>query len=122
ADSVFYALNEYGWKALVDNMSGVQVVHRYLAYVVVFLIVGMVWFVRKKQNSDVPKLSNPQMNAISMVLFVVLIQFSLGVLTLVYNVPVSLGVIHQVGAFFLFASVIYLLHRLKRTSVAEARI
>jgi len=119
ADSVFYSINELGWRALIDNMSGVQVVHRYLAYVVVFLIAGMFWFVRKNQNSDILKLSEPQLQAVNFVLIIVLLQFVLGVFTLLYNVPVSLGVIHQVGAFFLFASIIYLLHRLKRRSVSE---
>jgi heme A synthase len=36
----------------------------------------------------------------------------LGVFTLIYNVPVLLGALHQTGAFFLFACGIYLLFHL----------
>lgn len=121
ADSVFYSLDKMGWLALVDNLSGVQFVHRYLAYLVFFLIVGMAFYARKNQNSTSHKLSGAQLFSVNLVVGVVCLQFILGVLTLIYKVPVVLGVLHQVGAFFLFASVIYLLHRLKRTSLAEIK-
>jgi cytochrome c oxidase assembly protein subunit 15 len=41
-------------------------------------------------------------------------QFLLGVFTLLYAVPVWLGVVHQVGAFLLLASVVYALHSFKK--------
>lgn len=41
------------------------------------------------------------------------LQFLLGVLTLLYVVPVSLGVIHQAGAVLVLSSAIYLLHESK---------
>ena len=45
-----------------------------------------------------------------MIGIVVLLQFLLGVFTLIYNVPVSLGVIHQAMAFILFATAIFYMH------------
>ena len=41
----------------------------------------------------------------------VFLQFLLGVLTLIYAVPLWLGVAHQVGAFFLLAAITFTLHR-----------
>jgi heme a synthase len=119
ADSVFFGVSEYGWKAFVNNISGVQVVHRYLAYVVVLAITLLYIYVRKKQKTEVQKLLPGQLQALNIVIVVVLFQFVLGVLTLLFNVPVYLGVLHQIGAFFLFASVIYLLHRLSRQSLQD---
>jgi len=109
-----------GWNALVNDLSGVQVVHRYLAYLVVVAIIGVSWYAISKQKSQNLKLSIGQMQAIRLVGVTITLQFTLGVLTLIYNVPIVLGVLHQVGAFFLFSSLIYLLHRLKRKSVVEA--
>ena len=95
------------WKNLLENIAGVQFVHRYLAYIVV-IIVGIIWFKARKIG-----LSDTQKGGINFLGIVVIIQFLLGVFTLLYAVPVTLGVIHQVGAFFLFAAVIYLLHQLQ---------
>jgi heme a synthase len=114
ADSFYYALGQNGWRALVHDISGVQVMHRYIAYLVFFAILAFAWFAKNKNKKSDNKLSFSQMQAINLIVIVVTLQFLLGILTLVYSVPVALGVLHQVGAFFLFSSVIYLLHRLTR--------
>ena len=98
------------WKNLLESIAGVQFVHRYLAYIVV-IIVGIIWF--KARNIG---LSDTQKGGINFLGIAVIIQFLLGVFTLLYAVPVALGVIHQVGAFFLFAAVIYLLHQLRQSA------
>ena len=41
-------------------------------------------------------------------------QFLLGILTLLYGVPINLGVLHQAGAATLLAAVIWCLHGLSR--------
>ncbi|MDQ3051987.1 MAG: COX15/CtaA family protein [Bacteroidota bacterium] len=122
ADSVFYEIDKMGWTALINSLSGVQVVHRYLAYLLTFMILGMGGYVLSKQKNSSIKLSNSQMHSVQLVVSVVLLQFVLGVFTLIYSVPVVLGVMHQVLAFFLFSAMIYLLHRLKRQSVVEATV
>lgn len=88
--------------------SGVQFVHRYIAYIVVILIV-IIWRKSKKMTITVP-----QKKGIDTLLLLVAIQFILGVLTLVLNVPVILGVAHQVGAFFLLSAMTYTLHRFSK--------
>jgi cytochrome c oxidase assembly protein subunit 15 len=91
-----------------EGKSGVQFVHRTMAYVVVGLILFL-FFISKKYT-----LSNEQKNGLNALLIVVFLQFTLGVLTLLYSVPLWLGVTHQAMAFFLLASITYTLHRLSK--------
>lgn len=91
-----------------QGKSGVQFVHRYLAYIVVILIV-LVW--RKSKKMTITIL---QQRGIHVLLMLVAVQFILGVLTLLLNVPVILGVAHQVGAFLLLSAMTYTLHRFSK--------
>ena len=93
------------WKNFVEGKSGVQFVHRYMAYAVVAMIF-FIWYKTRKLQ-----LSFPQKNGINTLLFLVLTQFTLGVFTLILHVPVVLGVLHQVTAFFLLAAMTFVLHR-----------
>jgi len=96
------------WKNFTEGKSGVQFVHRSLAYVVVF-VVGMVWYKSRKTS-----LTLLQKKGITSLIIMVFVQFILGVLTLVLQVPLVLGVLHQVGAFFLLASMTFTLHRFSK--------
>lgn len=96
------------WRNFVEGKSGVQFVHRYLAIIVAGYIVYL-WFKARDM-----KLTVPQQRGINALLILVFVQFLLGVLTLIYAVPVWLGVAHQVGAFFLLAAMTYTLHRFSR--------
>lgn len=91
-----------------EGKSGVQFVHRTMAYVVVGLIL-LLFFISKKYT-----LSKEQKNGLNALLIVVFLQFILGVLTLLNHVPLWLGVTHQAMAFFLLASITYTLHRLSK--------
>lgn len=93
---------------LVEGKSGVQFVHRTLAYVVVGLILFL-FFKGKKSNLD-----NQQKNGVNALVFIVFLQFLLGVFTLLYYVPLWLGLAHQVNAFFLLTAMTYTLHRLSK--------
>ncbi|MEZ4809209.1 MAG: COX15/CtaA family protein [Allomuricauda sp.] len=92
-------------KNFFEGKSGVQFVHRYLAYVVVACI-ALIWFKARKLE-----LTPLQAKGIQILLALVLVQFLLGVLTLIYAVPLWLGIAHQVGAFFLLAAMTFTLHR-----------
>ncbi|MBA3705286.1 MAG: COX15/CtaA family protein, partial [Bacteroidetes bacterium] len=59
-----------------------------------------------------------QRKASNIVLAVVGVQFLLGVLTILYAVPVTMGVLHQTGAFLLFASALFFIHSLGKTATA----
>lgn len=95
------------WKNFIDGIAGVQFIHRYNAYVVV-LLVFLIWYKSRKMQ-----LLPTQRNGINVLLGMVSLQFILGVLTLINSVPVVLGVLHQTGAFLLFASTIFVIHQWK---------
>ncbi|HXB12261.1 MAG TPA: COX15/CtaA family protein [Bacteroidia bacterium] len=100
------------WRNFLDGVAGVQFIHRYNAYVVVLLVFIIVYKSRKLQ------LLPTQRNGINFLVYMVGVQFLLGVFTLIYSVPVVLGVLHQTGAFLLFASTLFVLHQWKVAPVA----
>ncbi len=96
------------YKNFIEGKSGVQFVHRILAYVVVFMI-GMLWYTSKKMS-----LTLQQTQGIRFLVVMVALQFVLGVLTIVLGVPVWLGIAHQVGAFLLLSFMTFTLHRFSK--------
>lgn len=89
-----------------ENASGIQFTHRMLALLLVILVI-YIW-----NRSSKLKLNKFQYNGITFLIYGLTIQFILGVLTLIYQVPVVMGALHQSGAFFLFAISIFLIFHL----------
>lgn len=96
-------------KNFIEGKSGVQFVHRIIAYLVCAIIF---WIYYKAKL--LKKLTRYQLLGINSLLIMVIIQFILGVFTLLLQVPVWLGVVHQVGAFFLLAAFTFTLHRFSK--------
>lgn len=88
----------------IEGLAGVQFIHRYMAYLVVFMVL-MVYF----KGRDL-FLNSKQKKSLNFLIFMVAVQFLIGVLTLVNSVPILLGTLHQLGAFFLLGGVVYCLH------------
>ena len=93
---------------LTEGKSGVQFVHRTLAYVVVGFILLLAF---KSHKFD---LNKNQKSGITALVIIVFIQFALGVFTLLYSVPLWLGLAHQIVAFFLLTAMTFTLHRLSK--------
>jgi cytochrome c oxidase assembly protein subunit 15 len=93
---------------LTEGKSGVQLVHRTIAFIVVGLI-GLLYFKSRKSTIDAQ-----QKKGVNSLLLIVAVQFLLGVFTLLYNVPFWLGLAHQIGAFFLLSAATFTLHRFSR--------
>ncbi|MFH5832318.1 COX15/CtaA family protein [Halalkalibaculum sp. DA3122] len=92
----------------VENPALVQWSHRILGT----LLAGMVilfWVRVVAENRDRPILLR-----LTVLVVFVLLQYLLGVFTLVYNVPLALAVAHQVMALLVFGAWIVLLHHLKQ--------
>lgn len=102
-----YALNPF-YKNLIENPSAIQFVHRTLAYLVVVSIL-MLWYKSRKLS-----LSNLQKKGINTLLILVGFQFLLGIFTILYAVPLWLGIAHQIGAFFLLSAMTFTLHRFSK--------
>lgn len=92
----------------IEGKSGVQFVHRTLAYIVVVFILA-IWY--KATRNEITLWQTKGVNSL---LIMVGVQFLLGVLTLIYAVPVWLGVLHQVGAFILLSCMVFTLHRFSK--------
>ena len=59
-------------------------------------------------------LNTLQQKGIYSLLIIVLIQFALGVFTLLFHVPLWLGLAHQLVAFVLLSAMVFTLHRLSK--------
>jgi heme a synthase len=103
------ALEKESWLLrFTEGKSGVQFVHRTIAYVVVGLILYL--FFQSKKFS----LTSTQQKGLNALVLIVFVQFTLGVLTLLLHVPLWLGLAHQVVAFFLLTAMTFTLHRLNK--------
>ncbi|XMO86970.1 COX15/CtaA family protein [Algibacter sp. AS12] len=102
-----YVLDPF-YKNLIENPSGIQFIHRTLAYLVVISI-SVLWLRARKLS-----LTTLQSKGINTLLVLVGFQFLLGVLTIIYAVPLWLGVAHQIGAFFLLSAMTFALHRFSK--------
>ena len=95
-------------KNLTEGKSGVQFVHRTMAYVVVGLIILL--FIKSRKYS----LSTIQYKSVKTLVFFVFIQFILGIFTLLFHVPLWLGLAHQLMAFLLLSAMTFTLHRFSK--------
>jgi heme a synthase len=98
---------------LVENPITVQWIHRVLGTVLLVAVVVFFQQVRKRT-------ADPGIRTLNVAfLALMLAQYGLGVLTLLYRVPVSLGVIHQAMAMVIFGVWLVWLHRV-RNAAGEA--
>jgi cytochrome c oxidase assembly protein subunit 15 len=101
------------WRNFLEGQSAVQFVHRCIAYVVLFLTVR-IFFLSRKLN-----LSTVQKRIIFALLTITSLQILLGIFTVLFSVPVSVALLHQTGAFFLFSIILFLLHRLRNSDLVN---
>ena len=86
-----------GWHNFFENPTLVQFLHRKGAYLVV-TAVFLLWFLHRGYATN----KNYKLS-INLLMVVVFMQFCLGVLTLLHQVPVALGSLHQAIALVLFS-------------------
>ena len=95
---------EYGSLGIIDpfeNPVSAQFHHRLLATLTLIIII--LYFINYIRKNTI--------NSRIIILFLaILCQFIIGIFTLLYSVPIVLGVIHQFGGVLLFLSSLWLLH------------
>ncbi|WP_445717826.1 COX15/CtaA family protein [Flavobacterium sp.] len=94
--------------SFTEGKSGVQFIHRTFAYVVVAMIIFL--FIKSRKFI----LDKTQDNGVKTLLVFVFIQFLLGIFTLLFHVPLWLGLAHQIMAFFLLTAMTFTLHRFSK--------
>lgn len=93
------------WLNFFNNITTVQFDHRMIAWALMALV-PLLWL---KVRRDAPQAAG----AANAVLLMLAVQVALGIATLLHQVPVVLGTLHQAGAMVLFAKLIYLNHALR---------
>ena len=83
-----------------SNPSYVQLIHRLLAYFIIFYTIIVYIFYFRKINIIKP---------FKLIFAAIFIQVSLGILTLISGLNIYLASFHQIGSIFLISSTIYAL-------------
>jgi len=92
----------------LENMVAVQFNHRWLAILTGIILVA--WYIRGRSHFEEAMLQR----SFKLVGMMVIIQLVLGITTLLMQVPVLLGALHQAGALLLFSALLFNLHALSR--------
>ena len=111
---VLNSITREGLSAFSNNITLVQFIHRTLAFVVAGFIIWA-WFQTKNNkifhNSGQFSFQNISLYTATIFLLIILvIQLILGITTLLFKVPVMLGVLHQFGALVLFGGYVFIVH------------
>ena len=96
------------WINFLENNSGIQFVHRTFAYAVVVMVFAIA-LPAFKSVSD-----SRQLRSLYWILGAVIVQFSLGVATLLLHVPIPVALLHQLGALVLLLSILYSIRQFPR--------
>lgn len=98
-----WPITEGAWYVNLTDVTTIQFIHRIAAYVLGAIIV-LFWIVGR---------NNPHVAHLLPILFAIfVVQFLLGVLTLLFVVPIPLASLHQINALLLFGIGVTILHRL----------
>lgn len=101
-----FMLSNPQWHTLFENPAFVQLIHRTTAYILMLLI----FFLWRKARTL--SLSPAMKSGIHSLLLMILVQVTLGILTLINSqgkVPVTLGVLHQLGGLVTFSIAVFVL-------------
>lgn len=95
------------WINLFENIATVQFNHRLVAYLLLLAIPAFWWWARR---FELPVRTRWLSHGL---LAMLVVQVGLGIVTLIYIVPVPLGAAHQAGALVLFSLALAVRHRLR---------
>lgn len=95
------------WHNFFANPVTVQWVHRMLAFWLVVRVFMSGFLIFRSQNRGL-------IVAFYLLCFAIAVQIILGILTLIYVVPLPLAVLHQLGGLMVLTATVYLLFMLKR--------
>ena len=98
------------FKNSLNNPTAAQFHHRWLAALLVIAVIAFrisLW--RHRLHSNIT-------NSASLLVLIVLLQATIGILTLLYQVPLSLAILHQLGAALTFAIALWTLRELRGLS------
>lgn len=92
---------------LFENAMTVQFNHRIMAYVLTGLVAYQLWRITVGTSNSAQRTSALALGGMT------LVQVALGIWTLVAQVPLALGLVHQFGAAILFVTAVWHVHTLR---------
>ena len=99
------------WLNLFESNATVQFIHRYLGILVMLLVIALwLWGMNTA-------LSRAQKMGLHLLTGMTVIQFVLGVFTLILVIPISLASLHQAVACLLLIASVYVVHSFRRIAV-----
>jgi len=99
------------WRNLFENPLAVQFTHRMIAYTIALYAGLLFWFASRTSGFSAVN------NWFKLIVVLILAQISLGIMTLVYVVPIPLAVSHQSLAFILFGAIVAYLADMREQAV-----
>jgi len=102
------AISKDGFASFLESPFVVQFMHRWLAAIIVLLVIWI--FIRALKIS----LTDLQRRSLLFVLSAVLLQFTLGVFTIINMTPLILGIIHQLGTVVLLSAVLLSIYSFRK--------
>lgn len=107
--SAFWGM-EPAWRNVFENPTAIHFIHRLLGWLLI--PVGCaVWAEGRKESFDHLRRASMLVGAFT------LVQFILGALTVIFNMPIWLATLHQGGALILLSAAAYGLHSSRRVPV-----
>lgn len=101
------------WLNLFENPVAIHAIHRWLAWIVVFTTAGFAfWGLRQTSDPDARR-------ALSLLLTVAVVQVTLGALTVVTHVNITVAVVHQAVGFLLLSSCALVAHHARTPKVTD---
>ena len=109
--NILQTLSSEGIMALLEDPVTVQFVHRWTAFLVLAFVFVVFSRFRLSENAKIRK-------ANLLLLTTALIQVSLGIITLVFAIPITVAVLHQLVALLLLLSAVNLYFEVKRPQLS----
>ena len=102
-----YYLNDYGIRNFFENTVSINFNHRWLATITFLVILYFSLYL-----IFIKKMKSQKFQLILVIIFVIL-QFFLGILTLLSNVEIIIASMHQINSTLLLASFLFVYYRIK---------
>ncbi len=93
------------WLNIFENRATVQFIHRALALLILVLTIILT-------------IKNTSVKSVYVMLFSVIIQMILGIVTLLFHIPIAVAVTHQIFSFILFGSGLYFFCYLRKQTTS----
>jgi cytochrome c oxidase assembly protein subunit 15 len=94
------------WLSAFENITTIQFNHRIFAYIIAVLVISFSVIALKKNISSKVRIG------IYSMLFLLVVQITLGISTLIFYVPVAIAAAHQIGAVALLTATLFVSHSL----------